>query len=170
MGTPSRAINQQLKMASRIRQNYKEDCEALVNKQINLELHASYVYMSMAYYFDRDDVAYSGFSSYFKKNSPRRGNTGRSSSSTRTSEEARLSSRTSPSPPPWSGAHPWRPWRLLWSSRKRSTRVFSTCTRGLTVMLIFATSWRQTFWTNKWTPSRRSPSGLLSSNVLVLDL
>merc|ERR1712109_245222 len=69
MGTPSRAINQQLKMASRIRQNYKEDCEALVNKQINLELHASYVYMSMAYYFDRDDVAYSGFSSYFKKNS-----------------------------------------------------------------------------------------------------
>ena len=34
-------------MASRIRQNYKEDCEALVNKQINLELHASYVYMSM---------------------------------------------------------------------------------------------------------------------------
>merc|ERR1712108_97536 len=57
------------KMASRIRQNYKEDCEALVNKQINLELHASYVYMSMAYYFDRDDVAYSGFSSYFKKNS-----------------------------------------------------------------------------------------------------
>merc|ERR1712109_441182 len=56
-------------MASRIRQNYKEDCEALVNKQINLELHASYVYMSMAYYFDRGDVAYSGFSSYFKKNS-----------------------------------------------------------------------------------------------------
>ena len=34
-------------MASRIRQNYKEDCEALVNKQINMELYASYVYMSM---------------------------------------------------------------------------------------------------------------------------
>merc|ERR1711936_1185221 len=42
---------------------------AMGNKQINLELHASYVYMSMAYYFDRDDVAYTGFSSYFKKNS-----------------------------------------------------------------------------------------------------
>merc|ERR1711994_332589 len=52
--TPSRAINQQLKMASRIRQNYKEDCEALANKQINLELHASYVYMSMAYYFKKN--------------------------------------------------------------------------------------------------------------------
>ena len=34
-------------MASRIRQNYKEDCEALVNKQINMELYASYVYMSL---------------------------------------------------------------------------------------------------------------------------
>merc|ERR1719220_1288407 len=56
-------------MASRIRQNYKEDCEALVNKQINMELYASYVYMSLAYYFDRDDVAYSGFHSFFKKNS-----------------------------------------------------------------------------------------------------
>merc|ERR1711994_1203306 len=56
-------------MASRIRQNYREDCEALVNKQINMELYASYVYMSMAYYFDRDDVAYKGFSSFFKKNS-----------------------------------------------------------------------------------------------------
>ena len=33
-------------MAS-IRQNYHEECEAVVNKQINLELYASYVYMSM---------------------------------------------------------------------------------------------------------------------------
>merc|ERR1712039_189650 len=56
-------------MTSRIRQNYKEDCEALVNKQINMELYASYVYMSMASHFDRDDVANYGFSSYFKKNS-----------------------------------------------------------------------------------------------------
>merc|ERR1712026_369764 len=60
---------QTFRMVSRIRQNYKEDCEALVNKQINLELHASFVYMSMASYFDRDDVANYGFSAYFKKNS-----------------------------------------------------------------------------------------------------
>ena len=32
---------------SNCRQNYHESCEALVNKQINLELYASYVYMSM---------------------------------------------------------------------------------------------------------------------------
>merc|ERR1712141_840299 len=67
--TPARQQKQLEKMTSRIRQNYKEDCEALVNKQINMGLYASYVYMSMAYYFDRDDVAYSGFSAFFKKNS-----------------------------------------------------------------------------------------------------
>ena len=33
--------------ASKIRQNYHEDCEALINKQINMELYASYVYMAM---------------------------------------------------------------------------------------------------------------------------
>ena len=62
-----------------------------------------------------------------KRTLTRRGNTGRSSSSTRTSEEARLSSRISPSPPPWSGAHPWRPWRLLWSSRKRWEMLILYC-------------------------------------------
>ena len=33
-----------------IRQNYSEACEALVNKQINMELYASYVYQSMVRY------------------------------------------------------------------------------------------------------------------------
>ncbi|KAK2165444.1 hypothetical protein LSH36_50g05069 [Paralvinella palmiformis] len=49
------------------RQNYNTDCEAGVNKQINLELYASYVYQSMAWYFDRDDVALPGFHKYFDK-------------------------------------------------------------------------------------------------------
>ncbi|KAH9490118.1 hypothetical protein Btru_044993 [Bulinus truncatus] len=51
------------------RQNYNEECEAAVNRQINLELYASYVYMSMAYHFDRDDVALPGFHKFFKKQS-----------------------------------------------------------------------------------------------------
>ncbi|KAH8041499.1 hypothetical protein HPB51_016944 [Rhipicephalus microplus] len=51
------------------RQNYHVDCEARINKQINLELYASYVYTSMAYYFDRDDVALPGFHKFFKKSS-----------------------------------------------------------------------------------------------------
>jgi len=55
--------------ASQPRQNYHSDCEAGVNKQINLELYASYVYLSMSYYFDRDDVAMKGFAKFFLENS-----------------------------------------------------------------------------------------------------
>lgn len=54
---------------SQIRQNYHSDSEAGINKQINLELYASYVYQSMAWYFDRDDVALKGFHKFFKKSS-----------------------------------------------------------------------------------------------------
>lgn len=49
------------------RQNYHEECEALINKQVNLELYASYVYLAMAYHFDREDVALPGFHKFFKK-------------------------------------------------------------------------------------------------------
>jgi ferritin heavy chain len=55
--------------SSLARQNYHEECEALVNKQINMELYASYVYMSMGSYFDRDDVAFPGLAGFFKKQS-----------------------------------------------------------------------------------------------------
>lgn len=51
------------------RQNYHAECEAGVNKQINMELYASYVYQGMAFYFDRDDVALPGFHKFFKKSS-----------------------------------------------------------------------------------------------------
>nr|6LPD_A Chain A, Ferritin [Phascolosoma esculenta]6LPD_B Chain B, Ferritin [Phascolosoma esculenta]6LPD_C Chain C, Ferritin [Phascolosoma esculenta]6LPD_D Chain D, Ferritin [Phascolosoma esculenta]6LPD_E Chain E, Ferritin [Phascolosoma esculenta]6LPD_F Chain F, Ferritin [Phascolosoma esculenta] len=52
---------------SRPRQNYHTESESAVNKQINLELYASYVYQSMSRYFNRDDVALKGFHKYFKK-------------------------------------------------------------------------------------------------------
>merc|ERR1711974_332026 len=59
---PPKLQEQQLKMAvSKIRQNYHEDCEALINKQINMEFYASYVYLSMSSYFNRDDQALHGF-------------------------------------------------------------------------------------------------------------
>merc|ERR1712200_138536 len=54
---------------SKIRQNYHEDCEALINKQINMEFYASYVYLSMSSYFNRDDHALHGFADHFKKES-----------------------------------------------------------------------------------------------------
>uniref|UniRef100_A0A2R9CKP7 Ferritin n=1 Tax=Pan paniscus TaxID=9597 RepID=A0A2R9CKP7_PANPA len=50
---------------SQVRQNYHQDSEAAINRQINLELCASYVYLSMSYYFDRDDVALKNFAKYF---------------------------------------------------------------------------------------------------------
>ncbi|XP_043477568.1 soma ferritin-like [Leptopilina heterotoma] len=49
-----------------IRQNYSTECEDALNKQINLELQASYVYLSMAYHFQRSDVALHGLHKYFK--------------------------------------------------------------------------------------------------------
>jgi len=50
-----------------VRFNYHEDNEGLINRQINLELYASYYYMAMAHYFDRADVALKGHHKYFKK-------------------------------------------------------------------------------------------------------
>lgn len=52
---------------SQVRQNYHVESEAGLNKQINLELHASYNYVAMSMYFDRDDVALQGFAKFFKK-------------------------------------------------------------------------------------------------------
>jgi len=52
---------------SRPRQNFHADVEAYINKQINMELYASYTYMSMAFYFDRDDVAFKNIKKYFLK-------------------------------------------------------------------------------------------------------
>jgi len=54
---------------SLVRQNYHQDCEIGVNKQINLELYASYVYASMASHFERDDIALYGFAKFFRKSS-----------------------------------------------------------------------------------------------------
>ncbi|XP_004411286.1 PREDICTED: ferritin heavy chain-like [Odobenus rosmarus divergens] len=50
---------------SQVRQNDHQDSEAAIDRQINLELYASYVYLSMSYYFDRDDVALKNFAKYF---------------------------------------------------------------------------------------------------------
>merc|ERR1712002_923328 len=61
---PSSTMAQQ-----QIRQNYHEECEALVNKQINMELYASYVYVALANYFARVDQSLPGFACFFKRSS-----------------------------------------------------------------------------------------------------
>eukprot|EP00091_Calanus_sinicus_P020169 TRINITY_DN5377_c0_g1_i1.p1 TRINITY_DN5377_c0_g1~~TRINITY_DN5377_c0_g1_i1.p1 ORF type:complete len:213 (-),score=87.34 TRINITY_DN5377_c0_g1_i1:108-746(-) len=57
------------KMNSTIRQNYHEDCEAMINKQINTEFYASYVYLSMSSYFNRSEQALHGFAKFFLERS-----------------------------------------------------------------------------------------------------
>jgi len=52
---------------SQCRQNYHSESEAGINRQINMELYASYCYQSMSFYFSRDDVALPGFAKFFKK-------------------------------------------------------------------------------------------------------
>ncbi|XP_053434970.1 ferritin heavy chain-like [Nycticebus coucang] len=56
---------------SQVRQSYHPECEAGVNRQITLELYASYVYVSMITYFNREDVALKNFASYFERQSLR---------------------------------------------------------------------------------------------------
>merc|ERR1711910_109064 len=46
---------------SKVKQNFHAETEGLINKQINMELYASYTYLSLAAYFDRDDIALPGF-------------------------------------------------------------------------------------------------------------
>merc|ERR1711911_12674 len=51
------------------RQNYHEECEAAINKQINMELFASYSYTALSSHFSRDDVSLQGFAKFFKDSS-----------------------------------------------------------------------------------------------------
>ncbi|XP_038395375.1 ferritin light chain-like [Canis lupus familiaris] len=52
-------------MSSRIRQNYSTEVEAVVNRLVNMHLRASYTYLSLGFYFDRDDVALEGVGHFF---------------------------------------------------------------------------------------------------------
>ena len=54
---------------SLVRQNYHPECEAAVNAHISVHFHACYVYSSMAFYFDREDVALKHFSQFFLQRS-----------------------------------------------------------------------------------------------------
>ncbi|XP_047404159.1 ferritin light chain-like [Sciurus carolinensis] len=54
-------------MASQICQNYSSEVEAAVNCLVNLHLQASYTYLSLGYYFDRDDVAVEGVGHFFRE-------------------------------------------------------------------------------------------------------
>merc|ERR1712210_48177 len=158
--TPRRTTD---KMAvSKIRQNYHEDCEALINKQINMEFYASYVYLSMSSWFNRDDQALHGFAGHFKTESGEERAHGMKLMGTRPRGAEELSSRTSPSQPPWSGELHLKPWRPLSSWRRQSTRASSTCTRWPETRATdtFVTSLSLSTSVSRWKASR--PSATLS--------
>ncbi|XP_021566146.1 ferritin light chain isoform X2 [Carlito syrichta] len=54
-------------MSSQVRQNYSTEVEAAVNRLVNLHLRASYTYLSLGFYFDRDDVALEGVGHFFRE-------------------------------------------------------------------------------------------------------
>uniref|UniRef100_H0XI11 Ferritin n=1 Tax=Otolemur garnettii TaxID=30611 RepID=H0XI11_OTOGA len=56
---------------SQVHQNYHPECKAGVNRQITLQLYASYVYVSMAAYFSQHQVALKNFVRYFQRQSHR---------------------------------------------------------------------------------------------------
>merc|ERR1711862_673906 len=65
MGSPLYFIHKYRTMSAR--QKFSVAAEKALNDQVNAELSASYVYRSMAGFFDRDDVALHGFRDFFKK-------------------------------------------------------------------------------------------------------
>ncbi|KAL8206615.1 UNVERIFIED_CONTAM: Ferritin heavy chain B [Gekko kuhli] len=54
-------------MTFQVSQNFHPECAAAVNHMVNLELFASYVYLSMAIHFDREDVALSHVAQFFRE-------------------------------------------------------------------------------------------------------
>ncbi|KAG5199933.1 hypothetical protein JEQ12_006412 [Ovis aries] len=54
-------------MSSQIRQNYSTEVEAAVNRLVNMQLRASYTYLSLGFYFDRHDVALEGVGHFFRE-------------------------------------------------------------------------------------------------------
>ena len=65
---PLQAYSAFSKMSS-IRQNFHDDCEKLLNKQINKEMYASYTYLALYSYFIQQDQSLHGFAQMFFKNS-----------------------------------------------------------------------------------------------------
>ncbi|XP_055276210.1 ferritin light chain-like [Moschus berezovskii] len=54
-------------MSSQILQNYSSEVEAAFNHLVNMQLRASYTYLSLGFYFDRDDVTLEGVGYFFRE-------------------------------------------------------------------------------------------------------
>ncbi|KAM9817684.1 ferritin, middle subunit [Neosynchiropus ocellatus] len=56
-------------MQSVVRQNLHSECEGDINRLVNQKLSASYTYLALGMFFDRDDVALPNFSTFFLERS-----------------------------------------------------------------------------------------------------
>jgi len=92
---------------SAIRQNFHENVEGAINRQINMELTASYVYMSMAAYYERDDVALKGMAKFTREQSDEEREHAHKLMKYQTSRGGRvvLQAINPPESQEWAGAH-----------------------------------------------------------------
>merc|ERR1711928_143271 len=114
--------NLRSKMASRCRQNYHEECEAAINKQINMELFASYSYTALASHFARDDVHLKGFAKFFKESSNEERDHAGKFMSYQSLRVVELSFNPSTGQLLMSGKLLWLLWSMSLSLRKKLTR------------------------------------------------
>merc|ERR1711872_804805 len=142
---------------SKVKQNFHSDSEALINKQINMELYASYVYLSMSAYFARDDIALMGFSKRFRDASNEEKEHAESLIDYQNMRGGRVVFREIAKPTCDNGEQHWKPLRQASSLRRLSTSPSSTCTRWPTVMemLRWLTTSRALILKSKLRPSRK---------------
>ena len=172
------------KKVSVIRQNFHAEAEAAINKQVNLELYASYVYQSMVsitlsiflkrivcnwkiliYFFFvilrlsiliARMLPYQVSANSLSTTQKKSESMLRSWWNTKTSVVVILSSRTSKDQRRTPGVRVWRLWRPPLLLRRTSTSLCLTCTvlLRLTMTLTWPTSSRSTIWRNKWRQSK----------------
>merc|ERR1712107_804844 len=106
---------------SKVKQNFHSDTESLINKQINMELYASYVYLSMAAYFARDDIALHGFAKRFKEASHEEREHAEKLIEYQTTRGGKVDSGRLPNPLLTSGARLFKRWRPASSLSAPST-------------------------------------------------
>merc|ERR1719228_2372878 len=116
----------------------------MINKQINMELYASYVYMAMACYFDRDDVALKGFSKRFADGSIEEREHAQKLINYQNMRGGRVVFQDVANPLLRNGTQPLMPLSANWNWNKPFTRHFWNSIRSLIpmAMLSFATSSR----------------------------
>merc|ERR1712113_643816 len=130
-----------------------------------MELYASYVYMSMAYYFDRDDVAYSGFSSFFKKNSDEERDHGEKFIQYQNRRGGKVVFQDIAKPTTMEWGTPLEAMEAALELEKTVNQSLLDMHKAADGDAHLCDFLEANFLDEQWTPSRRSPSGSPSSSA-----